>query len=70
MRYLLNCVAVLVFSFSLSIAEAQNKVVVIPLNSSKFVPGGVYTVTSAGQIWMDRNLGALRVATKSADPDS
>jgi uncharacterized protein (TIGR02145 family) len=28
-------------------------------------------VTSAGgQVWMDRNLGALRVATKSADSDS
>ncbi|MHB8790036.1 MAG: FISUMP domain-containing protein [Desulfobulbaceae bacterium] len=70
MRYLIYCVAVLVFSFLISVAEAQNKVVVIPLNSSKFVPGGVYTVTSAGQVWMDRNLGALRVATKSADPDS
>ena len=52
-------------------AVAQDKVVVIPLNSSKYVPGGVNTVTSAGgQVWMDRNLGALRVATKSADPDS
>jgi uncharacterized protein (TIGR02145 family) len=70
MRYLILFVAVLTFCFSLSVAEAQNKVVVIPLNSSKFVPGGVYTVTSAGQVWMDRNLGALRVATKSADPDS
>ena len=70
MRYLIQFVAVLAFSFSLSVAEAQNKVVVIPLNSSKFVPGGVYTVTSAGQVWMDRNLGALRVATKPADPDT
>ena len=70
MRYLILFVAVLTFCFSLSVAAAQNKVVVIPLNSSKFVPGGVYTVTSAGQVWMDRNLGALRVATKSADPDS
>ncbi len=27
----------------------------------------VHTVTSAGQIWMDRNLGASRVATSSTD---
>ena len=35
-------------------------------------PGGseIGVVTSAGQVWMDRNLGALRVATKSDDPDS
>ena len=92
-----------------SVAVAADRVVVIPLNTSKasggkFVDGvdpvdavytggnvgigtttpesalevngsitftaGVPTVTSAGQVWMDRNLGALRVATKSADPDA
>ncbi len=40
--------------------------------SIKGEPGGgqIGEVTSAGQVWMDRNLGALRVATKSADPDA
>jgi uncharacterized protein (TIGR02145 family) len=44
---------------------AADKVVVIPLasNASYEVP----TVTSAGQVWMDRNLGALRVAGSSSD---
>ena len=57
--------------FSLSLAVAEDKVVVIPLmDSSTSVVSGVPTVTSAGRVWLDRNLGALRVATKSADPDS
>jgi hypothetical protein len=50
------------------LAEAD-RVVVIPLSrttASVTVP----TVISVGQIWMDRNLGALRPATKSADPDA
>lgn len=48
-------------------ADAQDKVVVIPL----LIDRGPPTVTSAtGRIWMDRNLGALRVATKSIDPDA
>lgn len=34
MRYLIYCVAVLVFCFSLSLAEAQNKVVVVPLGGA------------------------------------
>jgi hypothetical protein len=42
-------------SFSL----AQNKVVVIPLMSGSIE---IPTVTSNGQVWMDRNLGAARVA--------
>jgi uncharacterized protein (TIGR02145 family) len=71
MKYAICLVTTFTLCLSLSLASAQNKVVVIPLNSSKYVPGGVNTVTSAGgQVWMDRNLGALRVATKSADPDS
>ena len=47
-------------------AQAANKVVVIPLNSGA---GGarIPTVTSAGQVWMDRNLGALRVAGSKSD---
>ncbi len=51
-----------------SLVTAADKVVVIPLNTGS--KGGVTTVTSAGQVWMDRNLGALRVATKSKDPDA
>jgi len=40
--------------------------------SIKGEPGGgqIGEVSSAGQVWMDRNLGALRVATKSTDPDA
>jgi hypothetical protein len=30
----------------------------------------VNTVVSAGQIWMDRNLGASRVATSSTDSEA
>jgi len=40
------------------ICLAQNKVVVIPLMSDCNV---IPTVTSAGQVWMDRNLGAAKV---------
>jgi uncharacterized protein (TIGR02145 family) len=53
-----------------SAAIAANKVVVIPLGRAL---GGtqIVEVTSAtGQVWMDRNLGALRVATKKTDSDA
>jgi hypothetical protein len=70
MKFFINFAAALTVCLSLSLAEAQNKVVVIPMDSGNYAPGGVNTVTSAGQVWMDRNLGALRVATKSTDPDS
>jgi uncharacterized protein (TIGR02145 family) len=70
MKYVIYLVEIFTICLSMSLASAHNKVVVIPLNSSKYVPGGVTTVTSVGQVWMDRNLGALRVASKSADPDS
>lgn len=33
-------------------------------------PEEVTTVTSAGQVWMDRNLGAARVATSSTDEEA
>lgn len=47
-----------------SASAAADKVVVIPLfKSCDETP----TVTSAGQVWMDRNLGALRVAESSDD---
>lgn len=70
MKCFIRCAVALTVCFLTTSASAQNKVVVIPLNSSNYVPGSVNTVTSAGQVWMDRNLGALRVATKSADPDT
>ena len=47
------------------ISLAQNKVVVIPLSSeSTKILNEIPTVTSAGQVWMDRNLGASKVAEK------
>ena len=56
---------VLLFSVS---AMAADKVVVIPLNSSQrttcTAPG---EVLSAGQCWMDRNLGASQVAKSAID---
>ena len=50
-----------------NIGIAQNKVVVIPLNSGDCNCDQVPTVTSAGQVWMDRNLGAVRVAESVDD---
>lgn len=52
MRYLIHFVAVLVFSFSLSVAEAQNKVVVVPLNSAKKFDN-VVTVSAKGGDFTD-----------------
>ena len=46
------------------ISLAQNKVVVIPLMSDCNV---IPTVTSAGQVWMDRNLGSPKVAVASIE---
>ncbi len=59
-----------------SMAFAAKKVIVLPLDEQMYVvpfsnsvvippppPPGVPTVTSAGQTWMDRNLGASQVAT-------
>jgi len=43
---------------------AHNKVVVIPLIDDD---DGIQTVTSAGRVWMDRNLGAHRVAQSVDD---
>jgi len=48
-------------------ATAQNKVVVIPLDSGNCDCDEIPTVTSAGQVWMDRNLGAYRVAQSLDD---
>ena len=46
------------------VSLAQNRVVIIPLGSDC---SAFQTVTSAGQVWMDRNLGALRVAQSVDD---
>jgi uncharacterized protein (TIGR02145 family) len=58
---------VLLFAMS---AIAQNKVVVIPLNSQRVAPTTCTApdeVMSQGKCWKDRNLGASRVATSSTD---
>lgn len=71
MKKTLSLIALAALLFPAYSVFAQNKVVVIPLNSSNYVPGGVNTVTSAtGRVWMDRNLGALRSALNKADPDA
>ena len=49
------------------ICLAQNKVVVIPLDSGNYDCDEIPTVTSNGQVWMDRNLGAHRVAQSVDD---
>jgi uncharacterized protein (TIGR02145 family) len=48
-------------------AIAHEKVVVVPLFGCGGGGNKIPTVTSAGQVWMDRNLGASRVATSSTD---
>ena len=55
----------LIFLF-VSYAIAQNKVVVIPLGGDCDCDK-ILTVTSNGQVWMDRNLGAARVAQSMDD---
>lgn len=68
MRYAIISIAMFTVCFSISFASAQNKVVVIPLNSSASNYGGVQIVTSAtGRVWMDRNIGADRVAGSKSD---
>ena len=49
------------------ISLAQNKVVVIPLDSGNCDCNVIPTVTSAGQVWMDRNLGSPKVAQAPND---
>jgi hypothetical protein len=69
MKYVICLVAIFTFCLSISLASAQNKVVVVPLCSKDKKPIPVVpVVTSAGQIWMALNLGASQVATSSADP--
>lgn len=90
MKYVLISVAIITVCFSMSLALAQNNVVVVPLGGTKtdanllpeniaygvtiFGVTGTFmppvaegTVTSADQIWMNRNLGASRVATSLTD---
>ena len=61
------CLFLGLFFLLTSQATAQNKVVVIPLDSGDCNCDQIPTVTSAGQVWMDRNLGAVRVALSSDD---
>jgi hypothetical protein len=104
MKFVIYPVAILMVCFSITLAAAQNKVVVVPLGKSGIkavndssscdaakagtirwtgsdfegcngmawivfsMPFG--TVTSAGQVWMDRNLGATRVATSMTDAEA
>ena len=56
-----------IYSLLSGISLAQNKVVVIPLVSDDCNCNNIQTVTSAGQVWMDRNLGAFRVAQSQDD---
>lgn len=59
-----------IFLMSHSIVSAADGVVVLPLGGETIATEKVRTVMSAGQIWMDRNLGAHGVATKIDDPDA
>lgn len=71
MKYVLCVVSIFTFFVSIPFASAQNKVVVIPLNSSRNVTTCTASdeVLSAGnQCWKDRNLGATQVATSRMDP--
>ncbi len=70
---------VILFCMIFSTAFAANKTVILPLDGQMYVipasegvvpPPPVPTVVSAGQIWMDRNLGAIRVATGSTDKEA
>jgi len=72
-------IATLLSSASLSVsgANAANRVVVIPLtssatNSCTIIHQGICygTVISQGRTWLDRNLGAARVATSPEDEDA
>ena len=63
---ILSLAVLLLFAVS---AMAHDKVVVVPLGGKKHLPPVAEgTVTSAGgQVWMNRNLGASRVAVSSTD---
>jgi len=68
MKYVIYLIAIFTVCLSMSLAEAQNKVVVIPLNRSKPKVEIPVVTSAAGQIWMALNLGASQVATSSTDP--
>lgn len=66
MKLFMQLAVAFIVCLPMSLAEAQNKVVVIPLGKSK-PKVDVPVVTSAGQTWMALNLGASQVATSPAD---
>jgi len=68
MKFKVLIISVLfVCSLLIGISLAHNKVVVVPLFSD--CSEEITTVTSAnGRVWMDRNLGADRVAESADDP--
>ena len=56
-----------IYSLLSGISLAQNKLVVVPFDSGDHDCTKIQTVTSAGQVLMDRNLGAFRVAQSEDD---
>ena len=69
-KLLLVCLMIL---FSADFTAAENPTlpaVNLILLGGSTSPPVVGTVTSAGQVWMDRNLGASRVATSSTDSEA
>ena len=67
MKQALRTIAMLTGCLAATQAMAQDKVVVIPLDSCNQPKIEVPVVTSAGQTWMALNLGAYQVATSSTD---
>ena len=64
-KIILFCMVVLLIS---PLVKAADRVVVIPLNAKKATTCiATNEVLSEGQCWMDRNLGAARVAINSTD---
>jgi uncharacterized protein (TIGR02145 family) len=72
-RPVVSILSLLSVLISLTVYAAEQTKVLNPmlfllLNSSSELPDG--TVISAGQVWMDRNLGASRVATSFTDSEA
>ena len=67
MKQAILVVAMLTGCLTAPLVVAQDKVVVIPLDSCSQPKIEVPVVTSAGRTWMALNLGASQVATSSTD---